>query len=129
MEKITPTVCGLSGRSAVAECTGEEQGRYQSTPVTAKSVGVRCCVGLRRCLCRLDGRRHLAVTVSFNDTEVGIGFVDLVRDADARLVVAGDAKAANIVERVYALWRFDGFAIPFLRSISRMYCSKTASPI
>lgn len=71
-----------------------------SEPITAKSVGVRCCVGLRRCLCRLDGRRHLAVTVSFNDAEVGIGLDDLVRDADARLVVAGNAESADVIERV-----------------------------
>ena len=42
-------------------CRGAPLWRNESgfLPITAKSVGVRRCVGLRRCLCRLDGRRHL----------------------------------------------------------------------
>ena len=40
------------------------------------------------------------MAASLNDAEVGVGLHDLVRYADARLVVAGDAKTANIVERV-----------------------------
>ena len=40
------------------------------------------------------------MAASLNDAEVGVCLCDLVRYADARLVVAGDAKTANIVERV-----------------------------
>ena len=69
--KIHPAVCGRQG----APLWRNESGFL---PITAKSVGVRCCVGLRRCLCRLDGGRHLAVATSFHDAEVGIGLNDLV---------------------------------------------------
>ena len=49
--KIHPAVCGRQG----VPLWRNEPGFL---PITAKSVGVRRCVGLRRCLCRLDGRRH-----------------------------------------------------------------------
>ena len=70
-QKIHPAVCGRQG----APLWRNESGFL---PITAKSVGVRCCVGLRRCLCWLDGSRHLAVTASLHDAEVGIGLGDLI---------------------------------------------------
>ena len=40
------------------------------------------------------------MTASLHDAEVGIGLGDLIRDANARLVVAGDTNTANIVENI-----------------------------
>ena len=51
-QKIRPAVCGRQG----APLWRNESGFL---PITAKSVGVRRCVGLRRRLRWLDGRRHL----------------------------------------------------------------------
>ena len=51
-QKIHPAVCGRQGVPLWRNESG-------FLPITAKSVGVRCCVGLQRCLCRLDGGRHL----------------------------------------------------------------------
>ena len=50
--KIRPAVCGRQGATLWRNESG-------FLPITAKSVGVRRCVGLRRRLRRLDGRRHL----------------------------------------------------------------------
>ena len=51
-KKMHPAVCGRQGVPLWRNESG-------FLPITAKSVGVRRCVGLRRRLCRLDGSRHL----------------------------------------------------------------------
>ena len=101
-------------------CRGAPLWRNESgfLPITAKSVGVRRCVGLRRRLRRLDGRRHLAVSFRPHDAEVGVRLYDLIGDGDARLVVAANTNTANVVERVdRPLGAGDGHADAEVRSV------------